>query len=66
LQADWLSRWPGLDAAQPAGLRIDGRGPDELVFTTPAGYPLRMSNFRRHVWNPAVSAAGLVDSPRTD
>ena len=39
---------------------IDGRGPDDLVFTTPAGYVLRMSNFRRHVWNPAVTAAGLA------
>jgi integrase len=40
--------------------QIDGRDPDELVFTTSAGYPLRMSNFRRHVWNQAVTAAGLV------
>ena len=35
------------------------RGPDELVFTTAAGTPLRMSNFRRHVWTAAVRTAGL-------
>ena len=40
---------------------IDGRGPDDLVFTTPGGYALRHSNFRRHVWNPAVAGmAGLT------
>jgi len=39
---------------------IDGRDPDDLVFTTQGGYPLRHSNFRRHVWKPAVTAAGLT------
>jgi integrase len=38
---------------------IHGRGPDDLVFTTLGGYPLRHSNFRRHVWNPAVAVAGV-------
>lgn len=48
-----------------ASLRADlapllaGRHPDGLVFTTPAGTPLRMSNFRRNAWTPAVAAAGL-------
>jgi len=39
---------------------IDGRDGNDLVFTTLAGYPLRMSNFRRLVWRPAVMAAGVV------
>jgi len=48
-----------------ASLRADltpllaGRHPDGLVFTTPAGTPLRMSNFRRNAWTPSVAAAGL-------
>ena len=36
------------------------RDPDALIFTTPGGSPLRMSNFRRHVWTPAVITAGLT------
>ncbi len=35
-------------------------GPDELVFTAPKGGPLRNSNFRRSVWDPAVEASGLA------
>ncbi|MFQ5472162.1 MAG: tyrosine-type recombinase/integrase [Dehalococcoidia bacterium] len=31
---------------------------DRLVFTTGAGTPLRSANFRRTVWQPAVSAIG--------
>jgi len=38
---------------------IEGRGRDELVFTSPRGGPLRLTNFRRSVWHPAVRAAGL-------
>ena len=33
--------------------------PDALVFTSPAGMPLRPSNFRRRVWYPALAEAGL-------
>ncbi|HDH26429.1 MAG TPA: site-specific integrase, partial [Actinobacteria bacterium] len=33
--------------------------PDELVFTTPAGTPMRNSNFRRQVWYPAIEEAAL-------
>ena len=39
---------------------VRARDPDALIFTTPAGNPLRMSNFRRHVRTPAVTAAGLT------
>ncbi len=38
-----------------------GRKPDDLVFPSPEGEALRNGNFRRRVWDPAVSAAGLVD-----
>ncbi|HUP68496.1 MAG TPA: tyrosine-type recombinase/integrase [Acidimicrobiales bacterium] len=31
----------------------------ELVFTGPDGAPLRVTNWRRRHWNPAVAAAGL-------
>jgi integrase len=34
-----------------------GRRVFELVFPAPSGGPLRSSNFRRHVWIPAVEAA---------
>jgi integrase len=34
--------------------------PDALVFTSPAGMPLRPSNFRRRVWYPALAEAGLA------
>jgi integrase len=34
-------------------------GPDDLVFTAPAGGPLRVAAFRQRVWRPAVRRAGL-------
>lgn len=43
-----------------AHLRRRGRpGPDALVFAAPAGGPLRIANFRKRVWVPAVARAGL-------
>lgn len=42
---------------------LDARVPDDpqaLVFTSPAGAPLRSSNFRRRVWDPACSRVGLA------
>jgi integrase len=33
--------------------------PDALVFTSPAGMPMRPSSFRRRVWYPALAEAGL-------
>ncbi|WP_311966377.1 tyrosine-type recombinase/integrase [Arsenicicoccus cauae] len=38
-----------------------GKGPEELVFTSPRGGPLRLNNWRRRVFDPAVERAGLVD-----
>jgi len=34
-------------------------GDDGLVFTSPQGAPLRLSNFCRRVWRPALRAAGF-------
>ncbi len=34
--------------------------PDQLLFPSPEGTPLRNSNFNRRIWRPAVDAVGLV------
>jgi integrase len=39
--------------------QVAGMGPDDLVFRSPAGGPLRNTNFRTRVWNRAVLQAGL-------
>jgi integrase len=39
--------------------QLDGSAPDDLVFTAPAGGPLRIGNVRSRVWNPAVRETGL-------
>jgi integrase len=38
---------------------LAGRGPDDLVFTTSRGTPLRVQNFRRDVFDRAAAAVGL-------
>ena len=38
--------------------------PDALIFTAPKGGPLRLSNFRRRVWRPAIEMSGLVPGLR--
>ena len=40
--------------------QLAGREPDALVFTAPEGGPLRISNVRHRMWDPAVRDAGLV------
>jgi integrase len=39
--------------------QVAGMGPDDLVFTAPGGGVLRLMNFRRRVFDPAATAAGL-------
>lgn len=46
-----------VDAVAPLLAGLDA---DDLVFTAPAGGPLRHSNFRSRVWRPAVDAAAGV------
>jgi integrase len=41
-----------------------GPAPDDLVFTSPDGCPLRLSNFRVRVWRQALIAAELEPSLR--
>jgi integrase len=38
---------------------IMGKQPDDLVFTTPSGAPLRLSNWRRSVFLPACQLVGI-------
>ncbi len=40
-------------------VHMAGKASDALVFTAPEGGPLRLTNFRRRVFDPAASAAGL-------
>jgi len=37
---------------------------DALVFTSPKGEPLRISNWRRRVWRPACEESGMPDGLR--
>lgn len=43
----------------PLAALCEGLGRDDLVFTSPAGSPIRSRNFRARVWQPAIKAAGL-------
>ena len=48
-------------AAQLRGMPED---PEALLFTAPGGGPLRIENFRRRVWFPALEAASLPGNVR--
>jgi integrase len=37
---------------------IAGKTPRDLLFCSPEGEPVRLSNWRRRVWDPAVVATG--------
>lgn len=41
--------------------RCAGKGRDDLVFTSPTGGTIRLSNWRRRVFAPACAAAGITD-----
>jgi integrase len=43
---------------------LAGKSPDDYVFTSPEGGPLRHSNFYRRRFRPAVERAGLPDGVR--
>ena len=45
--------------ADQLAVQVAGRAPDDLIFTSPTGEPLRIGNWRRRVWDRAVAAAGL-------
>jgi integrase len=54
-------RWVSVPrfVAERLGEHVAGRRPDDLVFTSPQGEPLRAGNFRRDVFTPATRRAGL-------
>jgi hypothetical protein len=60
-------RWVGVPdfVAQRLVQHIAGRDPDDLVFTSSLGEPLRASNFRRDAFDPAVREIGLDGSSHT-
>ena len=41
--------------------QISGKRPDDLLFSSPQGDPIRLANWRRRVWDPATAASGLHD-----
>jgi hypothetical protein len=43
--------------------QVGGRRPDQLVFITAAGTPLRNSSFRHHVFDPASSVPVCSPDP---
>jgi integrase len=45
--------------AEPLARRCEGKQLDDLLVTTPAGTVLRLRNWRRAVFDPAVRVAGL-------
>jgi integrase len=46
-------------------VEIIGKTPRDLLFCSPEREPLRLSNWRRRVWDPAVARTGLGNSHRT-
>jgi integrase len=56
-----IRRWVSVPrfVAERLGEHVAGRRPDDLVFTSPQGEPLRAGNFRRDVFTPAARRAGL-------
>ena len=53
-------RWAPLPRSLAAELAAElvGRGPDDLVFTSPEGGPLRVNNFRTRCFDRAAAQAG--------
>jgi len=49
------------DLVEPLARRCEGKTPDDLLMTAPGGSVLRLRNWRRSVFDPAVKAAGLTD-----
>jgi hypothetical protein len=51
---------PGV-LVEPLSRRCQGKGPDDLVLTSPGGAVLRSGNFWRRFFDPAAKSAGLED-----
>ena len=54
-------RWVPLPRSLAAelGAELAGKGPDDLVFTSPEGGPLRVNNFRTRYFDRAAARGGL-------
>jgi integrase len=37
-----------------------GKKPEDVLFSSPNGEPIRLANWRQRVWDPAVAAADLI------
>jgi integrase len=46
--------------AELLAVEIAGKTPTDLLFSSPEGEPVRLSNWRRRVFDPAVAATGLA------
>ncbi len=46
--------------ASELGAQLVGKGPDDLVFTSPEGGPLRVTNFRTRHFDRAAVQVGLI------
>ena len=53
------------ELVEPLARRCEGKTPDHLVMTAPGGSVLRLRNWRRSVFDPAVRALVSPTSPRT-
>jgi integrase len=43
--------------------RLEFDAPEQLVFTSPGGFPIRHQNFRSRLWYPACGRAGVSATP---
>src|SRR5829696_6669959 len=41
-------------------VQVASKKPEDVLFSSPNGEPIRLANWRRRVWDPAVAAAGLT------
>ncbi len=51
---------PGFVIEELRSVGDPAAAPNDLVFVSPEGHPIRPTLFRRRFWNPAVEAAGLA------
>jgi hypothetical protein len=48
----------------PLATACEGKGPGDLVLTSPHGAPLRLGIWRSRVFDPACAAAGIAGPTR--
>ena len=70
VSASTVRRWLAADAMRdvpiPRSLidalvaQAAGKKPEDVLFNSPSGEPIRLANWRQRAWDPAVAAAGLT------